>query len=76
MKDTRKPELQASEWRIEPETVDLEIKSRSVEHHSAVEPSAKYERGKNYESGPGVSAQHLKRNGEWPTSQKHEITRT
>jgi hypothetical protein len=38
---------QAIEWRIESETVDINIRSRSVEQHSAFEPSAKYERGKN-----------------------------
>jgi hypothetical protein len=56
MRETRKPERQVLDWRIEPETVDLEIRSRSVEHHSAVEPSAKYERGRTmYDSGPARS---------------------
>jgi hypothetical protein len=47
VRETRKPERQALEWRIESETVDLEIRSRSVEQHSAVELSTKYEKEKN-----------------------------
>jgi len=47
MRDTRKPERQGLEWRIESETVNLEIRIRSAEYHSEIEPSPKYERGKN-----------------------------
>jgi hypothetical protein len=47
LRETRTPERQALEWRIESEIVDLEIRSGNVKHHNAVEPSAKYERGKD-----------------------------
>jgi hypothetical protein len=48
VRETRKPEPQTLEWGIESETLDLQIRSKSVELYSAFEPSAKYERGKNY----------------------------